>query len=335
MGVLITLYAGVEIQFQETVEMTKNRYLDVAREMGIWSEKFRIPESRSSLASPLSPTRGMRSSVAPPQAPLPPSPLPPMLIMEPTPGPSLSQISIFTDRLQDLVDYSYACAKDIMYHSNLIDMNIQKMVETIPQHKHFDKFLCLIRTTYESYTANYSRTFRAISARDNLAQLASQERNLTYLEGKLAFLMRELRIRMGRELINKTIDAYRTLNSLSEETAKKVAEYIVQHDRVCSEIFVGWTKQEDPMQHSWIKKVQISQDILSKIEPSLKSFVKKKINLCEKTKMKSEDLADFFHFYEMKYPIQSEFIAAAIRCSKEPASANRMDRLILVDVTIV
>ena len=211
---------------------------------------------------------------------------------------------------------------------------VEQKLKQLSSNNKFFLVLEHIRAFFEQYQNAHTRVYRMVQQKADLGSLHTDEKNLFFMESRSVFYMKEFRLNMDRGLIMSIFEyqaAIRAvLSSFSDTIAVGYAKLVECLSTLAPQVpavaqFLSLTKRT-------FVPPDLRCNPLEFLRPRVRSYIKKKLEIAKTICLEEADLADFFHFAEIKHSTLSSYVVLAELVCKRAEERNKKNFLLLVDV---
>jgi len=194
-----------------------------------------------------------------------------------------------------------------------------------------------IRSFFEQYQNACTRVYRAVQHKTDLCSLHLEDKNLFFMESRLAFCMKELRIHIDRCLVTSVFEFQAAIRAVLSSSADSFA---AGYSKLagCLAALAAEVPAIGPLlaqAHEAFSQPDLRCSPLESLQPRVKGYIKQKLEMKPTVSLEETDLADFFQFAEIRHPTLSAYVILAQQVCKRAEERSKKSFLLLVDVVAI
>jgi hypothetical protein len=234
---------------------------------------------------------------------------------------------------------SLTFASLVEFRENLSSLKVQ-VEQKLKQMNSSNRFLQLlehIRSFFEQYQNASTRVYRMVQQKLDLGSLHAEDKNLFFMQSRLSFFMKELRMGMDRSLIMSVFEYQAAIQALlSSFSDRSTAGCSSLEDCLSglSETLPALGPFLSDFRRAF-NQPDLKCSPLEFLQPRVKGYIRKKLEITNSVSLAETDLADFFQFAEIKHPTLSAYVVLAQQLCKRADERCKKSFLLLVDVGAV
>lgn len=244
--------------------------------------------------------------------------------------------------LSQLLIFSSTHARDMPYHAGVYRERLESALSVIPDRKYIEASLEHIRSVHELYTSAYSRAFRSVTSKVDVIGLCLPDKNVSFLQSMLYFLMQSLRKRLSEDTANGLAKIVTDFKEIIEQASALTKIVLVEYQKIVSSVFLNWPADASWNDRSWNTNLHSSIDLYSLLPDFTQQYIDGKTDSAstlhiDLTTRNNEVLISYFRNLTFRVSPQSDYYILGTKASRHPGAdlPATPDRLLLVDVGTV
>lgn len=194
-----------------------------------------------------------------------------------------------------------------------------------------------IEINRKSFSVIFSKTMRWIHENEDIFRNFDANRNLFLIENRICSYMKIFRIYFDKKVIYSIYGIIKELEEMVKTYHKNSREDLERFDQLGKELFTHWELEDNLYEKEGFFDRRESKliNFYETISPGYQKYMKKKLKMSEKSKLRNEDFLDFFEYYDIKYCVESPLIVSYIKVETiSLKNENSVPAVLCLDVGI-
>lgn len=211
---------------------------------------------------------------------------------------------------------------------------IHHRIESVVSKGDYRELLIKIEKYAKIYSSVFSQTMRYINEGEDIFSNLDPHKNLFVLEHKICALMKVFRECLDKKVIFKVYSFSQEVDKVISSHHQYLQKELNNFNEAGGRFYKDWpTSHNNQFLISALGNEYQPINFFKICSPIYRKYMKKKLGLSLKSKVKNEDLVDFFEYFGIKYAIETPLIVNFIKCYINSPNSEPIQTLLCLDVS--
>ena len=238
------------------------------------------------------------------------------------------------EELMDLYNLIMKAKKVFDDDINRWQRTLYRRLEVVVRKGDYQELLIKIKKLAKTYSFIFSQTMRHVKEGEDIYGNLDPFKNLFVLEHKICALMKVFREFLDKKVVFKVYALSKEVDSIITTFRQFLNDKIFKFNEIAGELFDKWPKgSNEALLKSKLSGSYKPINFFKICSPLYRKYMKKKLGLSIKARVRNEDLVDFFEYFGIKYALESPLIVSFVKCWIYSPTNEHIQTLLCLDVS--